>query len=130
VHKDIPALTAALLPSIENRDNQETFVRAVTGAGMGTLRTRAAGGDSVPAGLGPETPLPAAATNEAPLTPAELEHATRVLTQYIGPIARVVVKRAAAGGASRRDFFQQVTQSLDTDAKRESFLREATIPGV
>jgi serine/threonine-protein kinase len=52
-----------------------------------------------------------------------------VLTRYIGPIARVVVKRAAAGDVSRHDFLQQIAQSLDSDAKRERFLREALNPG-
>jgi serine/threonine-protein kinase len=74
--------------------------------------------------------VPPAAGADSPLTPVELEHATRVLTQYIGPIARVVTKRAAAAGVSRNDFLRQVAQSLDTDAKRERFLREATIPGI
>ena len=58
-----------------------------------------------------------------------MEHATRVLTRYIGPIARIVVKRAAADGMSRRDFLNQVAQSLDSDAQRERFLREAVVSG-
>ena len=44
---------------------------------------------------------------------------------YIGPIGKVVAKRAAAEGVSRRDFFTKVAQSLESEAQRERFLREA-----
>lgn len=126
-NKNIQTLTAALLPSLERPQDQDAFVRAVTGAGFGALRPQADSSSSGAADTAPDTSVPG---GDAPLTPAELERATRVLTRYIGPIARVVVKRAAAGGASRGTFLRQVAQSLDTDAKRESFMREATIPGV
>jgi eukaryotic-like serine/threonine-protein kinase len=127
--KDIPSLTVALLPSIQQPEDQDAFVNAVTGGPLAALRTRV-GMDQTLAGAIPPAAGPAVAGQDPPLTPAELDHATRVLTQYIGPIARVVTKRAAAGGASRREFLHQVAQTLDTDAKRERFLREATIPGV
>ena len=71
--------------------------------------------------------MPAPPSNEPALTTAELERATRLLTTLIGPIARVVVKRAAAVGGSRRDFLNQIAQSLDNDAQRERFLREAVL---
>ncbi len=127
--KDIPSLTVALLPSIEQPEDQDAFVHAVTGGPVAALRTRI-GMDQTLAGALPSDAAPAVTGVDPPLTPAELDHATRVLTQYIGPIARVVTKRAAAGGASRRQFLHQVAQTLDTDAKRERFLREATIPGI
>jgi serine/threonine-protein kinase len=63
------------------------------------------------------------------MTAEELERATKLLTTYIGPIARVVAKRAAADGLSRRDFLNRVAQSLDSDAQRERFLREAAVSG-
>jgi serine/threonine-protein kinase len=53
---------------------------------------------------------PAGAAGGAPLSAAELEQATRVLTRYIGPIARVVV----AGRRRRRQpahFLNQVAQA-------------------
>lgn len=120
-HKDRDSLTAALAELIERWKDRESFVRAVTGNGLAALHTRA------PAGT--NTPLPRTSTPGPPLTPEELERATRILTTYIGPIARVVTKRAAANGASRYDFFNQVTQSLANDAQRESFMREAALSG-
>jgi len=119
IHKDIPGLTAAVVDAIDRPQDRESFVRAVTGAGLMALRSR-----TTP---GPETPVPAAPGNEPALTTADLERATRLLTAYIGPIARVVVKRAATTGVSRRDFLNQVAQSLESDAQRERFLREAAL---
>ena len=120
-HKDITSLTAAVVDAIEGAEDRESFTRAVTGAGLSALRSR-----STP---GPETPVPAAPGGGPALTAAELEHATRLLTTFIGPIARVVAKRAATSGVSRRDFLNQVAQSLDSDAQRERFLREAVATG-
>jgi serine/threonine-protein kinase len=41
----------------------------------------------------------------------------------------VVVKRAAAAGGTRREFINQVAQSLDNDTQRERFLRDAVLTG-
>lgn len=120
-HKDIESLTASLLEAIDAPDDREAFARAVTGAGTAALAARN------PAGS--DAPVPANAATGPALTAAELAHATLVLTRYIGPIARVVAKRAAAVGVSRRDFLNQVATSLESDAQRERFLREAGVSG-
>ena len=108
-----------MLESLDRPEDREAFARAVTGQSLAVLRARAS--------AGPETPVPQPSTPGPAITPAELEQATRLLTTYIGPIARVVVKRAAASGISRRDFLNQVAQSLDSDAQRERFLRDAAV---
>jgi hypothetical protein len=58
------------------------------------------------------------------LTASELERATKLLIGYIGPIGKVVARRAAPEGVSRRDFFAAVANSFDSDASRERFMRE------
>ncbi len=127
-NKDIHALTLALLDAIERPQDKEAFARAVTGAGLTALRERSGSGSGSGSST-PATPWPATAAGGQALAAAELEHTTRVLANYIGPLARVVVKRAAAACASRSDFLNQVAQSLDTDAKRERFLREVAVRG-
>ncbi|MFX8516225.1 hypothetical protein ABTM14_19915, partial [Acinetobacter baumannii] len=72
----------------------------------------------------PGTPSPGPA-----LTPADVERATRLLTAYIGPIARVVTKRAAGTGLNRYDFFNEVARSVENEVQRERFLREAAVSG-
>ena len=120
-HKSIDPLAAALAEAIDRPEEREAFVRAVTGGGLAALRSR------VPPG--PETPVPSSPVVSSAMTPEELEQATRLLTRYIGPIARVVAKRAAGDGISRRDFLNRVAQSLESDAQRERFLREAAVSG-
>jgi serine/threonine-protein kinase len=120
-HKAIEPLAAALAEAIDRPEEREAFVRAVTGSGLASLRAR------VPPM--PETPVPRAPSVGPAMTPEELEQATRLLTTYIGPIARVVAKRAAGAGVSRRDFLDRVAKSLDSDTQRERFLREAAVPG-
>ncbi|HEY1392500.1 MAG TPA: serine/threonine-protein kinase [Methylibium sp.] len=117
LHKDIDSLVGALLDSLDSSKDREAFARAVTGHAV-ALPSQA-DGDSRP-GLAQETPWPAPA-----LTPADVEQATRLLTAYIGPIARVVAKRAAGMGLNRRDFFNEVARSVDNEGQRERFLQEA-----
>jgi serine/threonine-protein kinase len=73
------------------------------------------------------TDQPGVQTAGPPLTAQDLERATRLLTTYIGPIAKVVTKRAAGEGISRREFFSRLAESLDSEAQRERFLREAGV---
>src|SRR5262245_3327003 len=116
-HKDLESLVGALMPAIDDAKERSAFARAVLGKPMTTPMRGApkpAEGTAPPLGTGPGEPL----------SPAELERATRLLIGYIGPIGKVVAKRAATDGVSRRDFFAAVANSLDSDATRERFMRE------
>jgi serine/threonine-protein kinase len=115
VHKDIPSLTAAVVDSIDRIEDREAFVHAVTGTSLSALRARSS--------EGPETPVPSGPATEPPLTEAELDHMSHLLASALGPIARVVVKRAAAQGGTRREFLQRVAHSLEDDDVRERFMR-------
>ena len=117
-HKNLPALVAALAVSIDASAERDAFARAVTGRGLQRVATLVpAEGTDVSAG---ETVM-----TGPPMTEQDMERATRVLTTFIGPIAKVIAKRAAGPNVSRRDFFARVAQSLDSEAQRERFLREA-----
>ncbi len=116
-HKNLQALVAALAPAIDLREEREKFARAVTGRG---LPVPVAAGDGETESTVDETSLSGPA-----LSDEDLERATRLLTTYIGPIAKVVARRAAGKGVSRREFFAKVAQSLESEAQRERFLRDA-----
>jgi eukaryotic-like serine/threonine-protein kinase len=116
VHKDVTSLTAAVIDSIERPEDREAFARAVTGAGLSALRARSAPGI--------ETPVPAPGT-QPPISADDIERVTRLLTSYIGPIARVVVKRAALEGVGRDELTARVAQSVEGDSQRERFMRQA-----
>jgi serine/threonine-protein kinase len=58
------------------------------------------------------------------LTPDAIEEATRRLTHYIGPIAKVVAKRAATQATSRHHFHMLLAEKLTDPKERARFLQE------
>jgi eukaryotic-like serine/threonine-protein kinase len=55
-----------------------------------------------------------------PMAPGVVEAAQKLLTEHIGPIAAVIVRRAAAHAASRESFFTELADQAgeDTDPKQ------------
>src|SRR5262245_11663649 len=121
-HKNMPALVAALAVSVDSTQEREAFARAVTGRGLQSVNTL------VPA-EGTDSTLGETVMTGPTMSEQDIERATRLLTTFIGPIAKVIVKRAAGPNVSRRDFFARVAQSLETEAQRERFLREVGMSG-
>ena len=116
-HKDLESLVGSLMPAIDDPKERSAFARAVLGKPM-TTPLRGAPRPS-------ESTAPPATRPGDALSAADLERATKLLIGYIGPIGKVIAKRAATEGVSRRDFFAKVAGSLDDDAVRERFMREA-----
>jgi hypothetical protein len=54
----------------------------------------------------------------------EVERATRLLIARIGPIAKVVVKRAVDAKLARREFVTKIAEAIDSDADRDRFVRD------
>jgi serine/threonine-protein kinase len=54
----------------------------------------------------------------------ELERAQRALTQYVGPIARVLVRRAARETSSIDGLWQALSMHIELPAERTAFLRQ------
>ena len=106
------------------------------------LNTSEVGNSAVPQKMRPAIstqPLPvptlAAAASSSPplarttgtdpaslLTPEVLEKATKKLAAYIGPIAGVVVKRAAKKSATAKDLYHAVAQEIDSPDDKQKFL--------
>ena len=51
-------------------------------------------------------------------------HEVEALTQYVGPIARVLVRRAARDAASIDGLWQALSLHIDLPAERAAFLRQ------
>ena len=58
-----------------------------------------------------------------PPTPKDIENSSRRLAPYLGPIARIVVKKAAAVATSRRQFHLLLAEQLSSEDDKESFLK-------
>jgi hypothetical protein len=67
---------------------------------------------------------PSARKDSAALTPEAINAAQHKLATYLGPIAKVIVKRAAAQAGSSRQFYLILADSLGSESERTRFLRE------
>ena len=111
-------LVSRLAEHVADENDRKAFVAAALSkvAGMasapGTSRPSASGGSRV--GTAARTPVEA----------ADVDKAAVALTRYIGPIAKVMAKKAAAAAAGRVDFYQRLSQSIADDKDRARFLRE------
>ena len=126
-HADIDSLVASVAEKLSNPGEHEKFVAAVVGR-LG-LRIHfqsgtAPGNSGGVASLGKVSTLGGVAT-ESPVTVDEIDRVAQVLTTYLGPIARIVAKRAADCPMSRHDFCLKVAEQISNDADRKRFLREA-----
>ena len=100
--------------NIERAEEREAFLRSVlrgpgTGTGSGTGSATGTGSAVRPAAA---PGLPAAA----------LERVQRELTQVVGPIARLLVARAAVQGGSEADLRRRLATHITNAAERAAFL--------
>jgi len=61
------------------------------------------------------------------LEQVDLDRAERTLTVYIGPIAKIVCKRAANRAASKSEFYRILTDSLSSEQERIRFMQEVKV---
>ena len=110
--KELDTLYALLAESLGSAQEKSEFL-----AGRQTL-----------AGVRPAQPEQSAPAAQAggsqPPTAEEIENAARRLAPYLGPIARVVVKKAAAQAASRREFYVALADQLSSEQDKARFLHD------
>ena len=71
------------------------------------------------------TPLPASGSQRsAPLAPEAIERAARSLAHYIGPIATVLARKAAAVANDERHLYSLLSAHL-SGIERDAFLSQA-----
>ena len=73
-----------------------------------------------------DKPNPAAlpVLGSTPMAPGIVEKAQKVLAEHIGPIASVIVRRAAAQAGSREAFFTELVDQAGEDADRKLLLAQ------
>jgi serine/threonine-protein kinase len=130
---DLPALQAALAEQITNVGAREAFLGSRSGAAGGTggatggsAGSRASGTNFQ--GSGARAPAPAPSTYGsmamgAPVSDALLEQVQRLMATHLGPIARVVVKRAADRTRQRQPLFALLAEAVP-EAARAKLLSE------
>jgi eukaryotic-like serine/threonine-protein kinase len=64
-------------------------------------------------------------TLEPHLSSEHIEGVSHLLTRYIGPLARIIVKRASEQTGNPEQFYRLVAERISSDSDRDAFLREA-----
>ncbi len=101
----VETLCQALAANIDSPENRETFNKEMQVQLAGSL-ARSTGTSAGTA-----------------LSDPDLVRATAALTQYAGPVSRVLVKRAAPGCADLEQLWQRLAQHIDAPADRAAFLK-------
>ena len=110
----IPALAEAVAGEIPDEKARAAFIRKFT-TGESTTK---------PPSAAPQKASDA--TRAAPVfAPEALQRAETALAQYIGAIARVVVKRAAAKARDEGELYLLIADEIKDPAERKSFIRKA-----
>ena len=129
-------LCELLLPHIPSDVGRVQFQQATlilkrkldaSGTGSGVQTHRTLPGSTGATGLGAATGLTGRSAIRAPVAydEAYADAVTLKLTQFIGPIARVVAKRAARQTTDKTEFLQLLANNIDAPAERTRFLAEA-----
>ena len=108
----IPALAEAVAGEIADEKARAAFIRKFT---TGETATKP------PA----DATQKAAAPISQKFTPELLQRAETALAQYIGAIAKVVVKRAAAKARDEGELYLFIADEIKDPAERKSFIRKA-----
>ncbi len=74
---------------------------------------------------GVATQLRSATTAGGNISPDELERLRTALARHVGPVARVLIKRAAASAVSAPSLWQAMAAHIENADARAAFLREA-----
>ena len=76
---------------------------------------------SVSARVRPATPAPAGPAPGRPLSPEVLAEAADRLAVHIGPVAKLLVKRAAKQASNTKDLYERLAGQIDDPQARRRF---------
>ena len=108
-------LLAAIASAIETPADRARFIAEMQ-------RRLNAGPGSKANGTGSSLRAPAMIATPAPVTPEAIEAVRLALLPHIGPMASVLVKRAAADGAGIDAIWQRSASHIDSEEERAAFL--------
>lgn len=116
---DLPSLYAKLAEQVPDVNARTAFLeRATSVTGSKTLGTGS--GTSVTSG----TRAASSGAGGAPLPESLVEASSKLLAAHLGPIAKVMVKKAAARTQDRQAFFAQLVEAVPDGAARQKLLAE------
>ncbi len=125
---DIDGLCAKLMPHINSDLGRTQFLASVKEIkkklGISTIGLTRTASSSSGAMLATQMSQVSGAGSHPQLSAELMEAAYQKLLAYIGPIAKVVVKRTAKQTSNPAEFYRLLAQQLPTDQDRRKFLKE------
>lgn len=115
-------LVAELAQSVPDEADRERFLRETSSLARIRRPAPPAGGPPLSDSSGRRSGGPSGGNISLP--EQELERVQAALTQYVGPIARVLVRRAAANVSSVDLLWQALATHIEQPAERAAFLRQ------
>jgi len=113
----IASLTETLAKEIPDDKERAAFLKKFAGD-----KSTPTGAPSSPTGSRPQPQAPTAVSRFDPET---LSGAEVALSKYIGAVAKVVVKRAAAKARDTRELYLLIADEIDDQNERKAFIRKA-----
>jgi serine/threonine-protein kinase len=113
---DLASLYARLAEQVTDPRSRTAFLERATSV----TAVRPAGPSASPA----SATAPGRPAGGAPLTEATLDAAARLLAPHVGPIAKVMVKKAAGRTPERVAFFNQLAEAVPDGPARQKLLAE------
>jgi serine/threonine protein kinase len=125
--QDLGELYAKLAEQVTDPRARDAFLGQASLVTGGSLRT-AGGATGAPPSAGSKPAMGSTGSVVGtviggPLTDAVMEKAQGLLAQHVGPIAKVLVKRAAVGTDSRAVFFNRLAEAVSDAAARDKLLK-------
>ena len=116
---DLDTLINVLADELPEVSERRAFLSIIaTGSGK-------ASAGRVPSGSSPEAEFRNSRIGAvaAVVPPEEIERVAAILTRHIGPLARLVIKRAAERASGSDDFYRLVADGVPAQSDRDAFLR-------
>jgi serine/threonine-protein kinase len=121
-------LGTLLAPHIPSESGRSAFqaalgkckaARSTGGTPGGTTTSTAA----VPAGHDAPSSLAAAGAGNVPVSAELIAHAETLLPQYIGAIAKIIIRRSVNKAGNSADFLAAISSAIEAESEREKFLK-------
>jgi eukaryotic-like serine/threonine-protein kinase len=121
---DLESLYSRLAGELEGTEERRKFLRSHTQTGSGRTMTPV---DKTPSrsgisGRSADVQEAMPSTDEA-ISPETIEEASRLLATFLGPIAKVLAKRAAPQCTTRQQLYSKLAENLSDKDERNRFLR-------
>lgn len=122
--QDLNELYARLAEQVSDPRARDAFLGQASLVTGGSVKTAGGGSSGAPPGSRGSAGSAGSAAIGGPLNDAVMDKAQALLAQHVGPIAKVLVKRAAAGTDSRAVFFNRLAEAVSDPKAREKLLIE------